>query len=221
METFLRQRVRGAIGFSAFGSVAALLLGIVVSAITFWLIYVAMFMGFQWCFPHTHQTRMIVSGVGLAILFIGNARSDREYLSSYAVDTLDGGPAYTIQVPNVGIVSNLNFLSPNTVNSMTKVIAQLLFIGPRLISASWRLARRTVELTRFDVAPSTRVAERLREAKGRVPFTELAVSLEAETLRAGLRDLKMLDAIQFLDSKPAGVMLTSDFREELDGKLEG
>jgi hypothetical protein len=220
LETFLRRRVRGSVAFNVFGSVAALLLGIVVSILTFWLIYGAIWMGFDWLLPQTHRTRLIISGIGLGILFIGNARTDREYLSSYSVDTLDGREAYTIQVPNVGIVSNLNFLSPNTVNSMTKVIAQLLFIGPRLINASWRQACRSFELRRFDVAPSARVAERLRASKGRVPFAELMDVLDAETVQAGLRDLRMLDAIQFLDSKPAGVMLTSDFREELDSKLE-
>jgi hypothetical protein len=134
------------------------------------------------------------------------------------VDTLDGRAAYTINVPNVGIVSNLNLLSPNTVNSFTKAIAQLLYIGPRLVTASWRLARRSVEISRFDVAPSAQVLARLSVSKGRVPFTELLASVDGETVQAGLRDLKMLDAIQFLDSKPAGVMLTSDFREELEGK---
>lgn len=220
METFLRRRVRRAIGFQDFGSVAALVLGIVVCVVSFWLIYGALWLGFQWCLPHTHGTRMILAGVWVALLFVGNARTDREYLSSYTVDTFGGGEAYTIDVPNVGIVSNLNFLSPNTVNSMTKVIAQLLFIGPRLITASWRLARRAVEFTRFDVAPAARVAERLRTGKGRVPFTDLMTSFDPETMQAGLRDLKMLDAIQFLDSKPAGAMLTSDFREELAAKLE-
>jgi len=220
MENFLRRRVRVAIGFKAFGAIAALFLGIVVCIITYWLIYAALWWGFQWCLPHSDQTRRILAGVWMVILFIGNVRTDREYLSSYTVDTLGGGEAFTVQVPNVGMVSNLNFLSPNTVNSMSKVIAQLLFIGPRLITASWRLARRSFEFTRFDVAPAARVAERLRVGKGRVPFTDLMVAVDQETMQTGLRDLKILDAIQFLDSKPAGVMLTSDFREEMDAKLK-
>lgn len=219
METFLCRRVRSAIALNAFGSFAALVIGIVVCVITFWLIYGAIWMGFDSMLPHTHQTRMIISGIGMVILFIGNARTDREYLNSYSVDTIDGRAAYTINVPNVGIVSNLNLFSPNTVNSLTKVIAQLLYIGPRLVTASWRLIRRSVEFSRFNIAPSVQVLEKLSASKGRVPFTELLASMNGETAQAGLRDLKMLDAIQFLDSKPAGVMLTSDFRDELAAKL--
>ena len=221
METFLRQRVRGAIAFNAFGSVAALIMGIMVCALTFWVLYAVIWWAFDGMLPHTHKTRMIICSVVLVILFIENARTDREYLSSYSVDTLDGRSAYMINVANFGIASNLNFFSPNTVNSLSKVIAQLLFIGPRLITACWRLARNSVEISRFDVTPSAQVLEKLRASKGRVPFTELMTSLEPETVQAGLRGLKMLDAIQFLDSKPAGVMLTSDFREDLDAKLQG
>jgi hypothetical protein len=48
-----------------------------------------------------------------------------------------------------------------------------------------------------------------------VPFVELFPLMDQDSLNSALRDLRMLDAIQFLDSSPAGVMLTSAFREEI------
>ena len=216
LEGFLRTRVRQAMLLHAFGSVATLVIGIVALIVTFWFVYGAIWWGFQWCLPHSHQTRLLISSAFLVILFIGNARTDRDYLTSYEVKTVDGREPYTIDVPEVGILSNLNFFSPATINSLTKVIAQLLFIGPQLISASWRLGCRSVQLARIDVAPAPSVLERLLGSKGRVPFSELIPVLGGEGMDVALRDLRMLDAIQFLNSPPPSVMLTTTFREAID-----
>jgi hypothetical protein len=70
METFLRQRVRKAVAFNAFGSVAALVFGIVVCVITFWILYAIIWYAFNGMLPHTHQTRMIICGIVLVILFM-------------------------------------------------------------------------------------------------------------------------------------------------------
>jgi hypothetical protein len=215
LEKFLHRKVCVAAILHAFGSLAVVVIGIIATFLTFWVIYGIIWWGFQWCLPHSHQTRLICSGAVLAIFFIGNARADREYFSSYKIDTLDGRAPYTIDVPNVGILSNLNYFSPNTVSSLAKVICQLLFIAPQLLSASWRLAVRSAELRRINVAPAARLVGRLLSSKGRVPFVELFPLMDQDSLNSALRDLRMLDAIQFLDSSPAGVMLTSAFREEI------
>jgi len=215
LEVFLRTRVCRTVLLHAFGSLATLVFGAVALVITFWFVYGAIWFGFQWCLPHSHQTRLLISAAFLVILFIGNARTDRDYLNSYEVETVDGREPYTIDVPEVGILSNLNFLSPATINSLTKVIAQLLFIGPQLISASWRLAFRSAQLARIEAASAARVVERLQSRKGRVPFAELIPAVGGEIMDAALRDLRMLDAIQFLDSPPPGVMLTTAFRETI------
>ncbi len=215
LEVFLRQRIRSAVTFHAVGSFFALGFGSVALIVTFWVVYGAIYWGFQWCVPHSHGMRLIISAVVLALLFIGNARTDRDYLTSYKVDTVDGREAYTIDIPDVGILSNLNFFSPNTVNSLTKMIAQLLFIAPQLISGAWRLAARSVDLSHIDAKPAARVTEVLLLRKGRVPFSDLFLAIDEDTASAALRDLAVLDAIQFLDSHPSGVMLTSTFRQTI------
>ena len=158
----------------------------------------------------------MISAAVVVLIFIGNARTDREYLSTYQVDTVDGRAPYSINIPDVGMLSNVNFISPNTVNSMTKVIAQMLFIAPRLVTASWRLGKRTGELSGFDPPPASQIVEHLRMSTGRVSFAKLFPATGSEMAPAALGDLQMLDAIQFLDSHLPGVMLTSAFREALN-----
>jgi hypothetical protein len=58
-------------------------------------------------------------------------------------------------------------------------------------------------------------------SKGRVPFVELFPLMDRNCLDGALRDWRMLDAIQFLESPPPGVMLTSAFREEINGRRSG
>jgi hypothetical protein len=215
IEAFLRNRIRSAIALDVFGSVAAFVGGLLALVITFWLAYGALYFGFQWLLPHTHQTRLLISGAFLILLFIGNARTSRDYLTAYEISTVDGREPYTIYLPEVGMTSNLNFLDPKTVNSMTKIIAQLLFIGPRLFVAATRLIRRVGKLREVRVLPCARGIEMLRRHRGRVPFTEILAGLDDDAA-VTLQQLLLLDALQFLQSAPPGAMLTSKFREELD-----
>ena len=215
-ETFLRRRVRNAAILNALGSVVALVAGSVAVVLTFWAVYGAIYFGFQWLVPHSHQTRLLVAAAFVVLLFIGNARTSREYLTTYEVDTIDGREPYTFQVPELGVLSNLNFFSPNTINSLTKVLAQLMFIGPQWITAAFRLASQAAFLRRLPLAACAQLVEKLRQHAGRVPFTTLLPSGHDETSAGTLRDLLTLDAIQLLDGPPAGAMLTSTFRHGLN-----
>ena len=219
VEMFLRRRVRNAAILNALGSVVALVAGCVAVVLTFWAVYGAIYLGFQWFVPHSHQTRLLIAAAFVLLLFIGNARTSREYLTTYEVDTIDGREPYTFHVPELGLLSNLNFFSPNTINSLTKVLTQLMFIGPQWLAAAGRLASQAASLRRLQLEACGHLIEKLRQHTGRVPFTALLLAGHDETSATALKELLMLDAIQLLASPPPGAMLTSVFREELNRAL--
>jgi len=101
--------------------------------VTYWLIYAALLLGFRWIIPHSHDTRLILSGAGLLILFIGNARTSRQYLESLSFTTGTASEeVVTIYIPGVGLGSNVNPLAPDSIHSNVKLITTGLFCGPRL-----------------------------------------------------------------------------------------
>jgi hypothetical protein len=198
------------------GAVALLGIGIVALFITFWSAY-----GVCWftmrSFGLSSSIYAIISAVFLLLLFVGNARTDREYLEEISVTTgTVSDEVVTLYVPGVGFASNINPLAPDTLHSGVKMITTLLYSGPRAVVAALRLFRKAYRLLRLDVRRGGAVIAFLYAHPGRVPFDDLLRHLPGLNFLRVLPPLRDVDAVNFLGGDPAGLMLNSQSRAELD-----
>jgi len=131
---------------SFFLSALALVAGMVVLFLTFWFTYAIIWFGmlgisatsellFNRRLVLNHIWRLILSSVFIGLLFIGNARTDREYLADYPRRNYRGIGIGTQAGVAGALVSLLTYPGAST-----RMISDLLFTGPRLVVYACRLA---------------------------------------------------------------------------------
>jgi hypothetical protein len=213
----LLKKTRSDAALSLLGAIGLFILGVFVVFVTFWIVYAIVWFGFNWCLPHSHDTRLWISAIVIVLLFIGNATTDRAYLESYSFTT---GTSYdkpvSIHVSRVGLGSTINPLAPDSAHSYVKIVTTLLFSGPRLITAAWRLFARSLRLRAIDAEGCAAVLAFLAARDQRAPFQDIVpVIPKGHDLRVIFQQLRDVDGVLFLKSEPAGLSLTSELRDEL------
>lgn len=158
---------------------------------------------------------------GLVLLFIANAFSDREELTEYEVESMDGGPVHTFYLPHAGMVSNLNPFSPANARVGVKIIADILLSGPRLVMAAWAAFQRSQRLREMDVPVLAVVFATLISAGKRVSLAEILPELGHCDPSLIFQQLHEIEGVVFLKTPPAGLSLTGELRAEIFEELKG
>lgn len=214
---WLQNKTRAASMLHLAGALGLFCLGVVVLFITFWMIYGVVWLGFNWFLPHSHITRMIISFAVLILLFVGNARTNRAYLESYSFTTGTSNPRpMTIYLPGIGVGSTINPLAPDTLHSQVKVFTSLLFSGPRLATAAFRLVGRARRIRSLDLEACAAILAFLSTKDARVSFKEVVKAIPGGVdVPQVLEQLAEIDGVMFLKSDPPGLSLMSGLRTEL------
>ena len=199
------------------GGVALLAAGAIALFVTFWVVY-----GVCWItlgrldVGISSQVYSIISGAFLVLLFIGNARTDREYLNEISVTTGTFTDELVIlPIPGGGFGSNINPLAPDTLHSGVKMITRALFCGPRAVVAAVRMFRKAYRLARLDVPGCAAVIAFLHAHPGRVPYGDLIRALPTLDRAKVLPQLGNINGIVFLGNEPMGLMLSSEATAEV------
>jgi hypothetical protein len=217
IAAWLSKKTTGMTGWLLLGSLGQFLFALAVLFVTFWIIYAVIWLGFNWLVPIAHVTRMWISLAVLALLFVGNATTDRAYLQKYSftTGTFNEEPV-SFYVPGVGLGSTINPLAPESVHSYAKMVTNALYLGPRLVTGSFRMLARALRLRGIDREGCAAALTFLMKQDARVPFKEVAEAIPSgHDVCAVFEQLHEFDGVMFLKSKPAGLSLLSDFREEL------
>lgn len=151
---------------------------------------------------------------GLVLLFIANKVTDREQLTEYEVESMDGGPVRTFYLPHIGIVSNLNPFSSANAQAFVKILADLVLTGPRLVTVAWQTFKRSGRLRQADVSTLAHVFTLLLSAGKRVSLAEILPQLGHCDPSQVFRQLAEIEGVVFLNSPPPGISLTADLRQE-------
>lgn len=120
-------------------SALALVAGLAVLFLTFWFTYAIIWFGmlgvsaasellFNKRLVLTHIWRLVLGSIFIVLLFIGNARTDREYLADYPRRNYRGIGIGTQAGVAGALVSLLTYPGAST-----RMISDLLFTGPRLV----------------------------------------------------------------------------------------
>jgi len=211
---WLRKKARAKACVSACLGFASMLGAFVALFVTYWIVYGVVLFGFNWFLPHSHATRLYVSGGVLVLLFIGNATTRRRYLEdlSFTTGTVD---KRVVVIPGLG--SNINPFAPDSVHSFAKTIASILFSGPRLVSASVQLLQKAVRLLQLDLDGCASVLALLLSRGVRVPFGEIVAAVPGLDPVAVLPQLREIDGVMFLTSEPRGLALSPELADEILG----
>jgi len=199
-------------GLSLVGGMALLFL-------TFWFVYVIILFGTYGVSAASellvskrvslpHAWRLGLSAVFIVLLFIGNARTSREYLSAYPRDNYRTSPAVF-----GGSLALIWLLAHSEASS--KMISDLLFSGPRCVVASWNLGRKLMRLNNLDLETCSEVLLTLSRRESSISREELAPELpDAQWLKV-INELALFDGVLMLHKDPVRLSLSEDLRSEL------
>jgi hypothetical protein len=208
---YLQQHRRTEIFASSIGAVLALC----GAAFTFLVIFWAAYISFHPMGRASQTWLWAALGVS-AFSFVAYAFTDPEYLSKLEVHTVDGRPAYNIALPGGWRLSNVDYRHPKNLQSLAKIILQLITTGPRGLVGSWRYVKRAVALNHIDIPAVAPMFRKLVERGRRIPYEELAGEVIRDPEKA-FSAMLLLDVAQHLPSQPEGMVVTSRCREKITG----
>lgn len=225
IQQWLRRKAASETATGALFTAGCLIFGGVVLVITFLLTYAVVWFGFNIGVSGFSELifnrRLRLSHVGIVavsltfvgLLFRANQRMSREYLGAYPRRDHPQSLPGLIGLPGP-LISLLAYPGAST-----RMIADLLLTGPRLVTIAWSNAGKSSRLARLDVEGCSRVLAVLLQKAGRVSFAELTASARLTNPEKTFRQLRDLDGIVFLREEPIGLSLTGEFRRELADAL--
>ncbi len=155
---------------------------------------------------------LLIPTVGIPLLFVGNACVSQETLGKYSFTT---GTVSNKVVTVPGYGSNINPLASNSIISVLKMIADVLFCGPRVAVWSIRRIVYAIRLVFFDVLGCAAAITVLYDADGRMSYEEINESVEGLDPVRAFQQLRLLDGVVYLESEPRGLSLGTELRKEL------
>lgn len=224
LEAWIRRRLTRDANTCLLLSPLAILGGILTLVFTFWFSYAVIWMvlkvllaipellaGVHW--KVGHYGRLGLTSAFLVLLVVSYLRSDRwqrQDLSSFA----DGpSPAGQALGRFSGGKAGLLLAHPG---ASSRMIVDLLYIGPQLLVTGWNLLRDSGRARASEIPTAARVLWTLLNHPGRVAYGELSSLYADEDLQSAFESLRRIEGVVFLE---LGVTLSAELRAEL-GALE-
>lgn len=211
--TWLKKKKNtGFAGYSLCGLLALALGGLVVF-FTFWFTYAVVFaanfgvsaileLALNKQFFLSHQSRLFVSGIFVALLFLQQFRTSRWRWGDYPKG--DYSSAYSTR-GHFGAIGTI-LLHPA---ASANIIADLLLIGPRLIDGARVLIFQSLQMRRLDEPGCAQLLAFLHARGGVVPYEEL----KEAGWEPWFSQLRHIEGVVFLQH---GLNLTQDLKTELN-----
>jgi hypothetical protein len=205
-----------ALGVGAMSALGGLGVMLFTFGITYGSIWFISFM-----FLSVSSTVCLWLSLGMMVaLFVGNLTTRREYLESYSFTTgTASDKVVSFHVPQVGMVSNINPLAPDSAHSFVKMLTGILFTGPRMIMGAVHNVRRWKRLAGIDVDGCAGILALLLEKGQKVALTEVAAAFPGKSLETLFPQLAEINGVLFLKSGQPGLSLSSDLRREIGESL--
>jgi len=210
-DTIATER-RNAIGVAVAGAAGGLFAYALTFAFTYGAIFFISLTLLHWSFAVCFW----IATALMVALFFGNLTTAREYLESYSFTTgTASDKVVTFHVPQVGVVSNINPLAPDSAHSYLKMFVSILYTGPRLLLGTVHNLKRANRLAAIDTESCGAILSFLLEREKRVPLPEIATAFPAKSLDTLFPQLAEVSGVLFLKSDPPGLSLSTDLRREI------
>jgi hypothetical protein len=190
--------------------------GLAVMAFTFGFTYSAVWF-ISWTFFSASATVCFwLTAAMMIALFVGNLTTSREYLESYSFTTGTASDVIvSFDVPQMGHLSNINPIAPDSAHSFLKMFTSILYTGPRMIMGAIHNVRRWKRLGRMDIDGCAELLALLLERGKKVALTDVAAALPGRPLALLFPQLAEIRGVLFLKSGEAGLSLSTDLRQEI------
>ena len=196
---WLDAKIRTGALLRTLGAAVALLGGLALLYVYFWVMYCFVWFVFDWWLPLEHSSRVTISGFGIAVLFVLNVITDRRELENVSSD---------------GIYSLSEFKWERT-KLRAKAASILLLIGPQLLTLSLRLIMKTKRLLSLDLENCALALAMLAERGSRISIEEITSELPRITPEEFFPQLRLIPGVLFLGTEPPALTLNDQLKEEL------
>jgi hypothetical protein len=153
-----------------------------------------------------------VAALFVVFLFIESARVNRKYLTGFS--RRDRWPARSVD----GTGGFVNLLVYSDISS--RLIADALLTGPRLVSGAWSCFRKAGRLSHLDAEAGSRVLALLFSRASRCSLEDLVQLSGLPDPGKAASQLRDLDGVVLIHRDPPGLTLTSELRQELASVLD-
>lgn len=226
IDAWLRKRFAQEASLSVVMGVAAIVIGVVVVFLTFWLAYAMMWVLGQALsavtqlivnkrLPWPHWLRLAGAAGFMVLLFRQHLRTSPWDRGSYAdPDATPPGGFNGLGGPIAmygGALLSLGYLLRYPLAS-SRLVIELLETGPRLLTGARALFRQADAIRRMDTTGCAWVLTALSGRSGSVPREELMAAWPDADWPRLWTQLRLIDGLVFLEK---GVSLTQDLRNEL------
>ena len=216
LKRWLRKKKNSGLVLGCLLGVLAFCSGIVLLFLTFWLTYGIIWFGgfglsalselFGGGKVHiSHAMRLGRSGLFLVLLFIQHFRTNPSYWGEYPDRNYVAAPGLQAASGLVGGLATMLAYPGASAN----MVADILLIGPRLVTGSFRMVAQGLHLRRLDEEGCTQLLALLYTRVHCVQYEELT----AAGWDAWFGQLRCIDGVEFLQK---GLMLSADLRSELN-----
>ena len=219
IKIWLKKKARKEMAASASIGGLSLVSGVLVLFFTFWFVYAVIWFGSfgisaasellvskRVSLPHAWKLGLSAAFIGL--LFIGNARTSREYLGAYPRSNYVSSPAAF-----GGGLALIWILKHSEASS--RMISDLLFSGPRLVMGAWDLGHKVLLLNCVDFETCGLVLTSLAARESSISKDELAQEIPESQWVKTVNELALFDGVLFLDKERVRLSLSEDLRGEL------
>jgi len=155
---------------------------------------------------------VMVSALFVVALFFESARVSREYLTRRS--RRERWPSRSSDRTG-GFV---NLLVYSDISS--RLIADALFTGPRLVTGAWSCLRKAGRLSRLDVEDGSRVLALLFSRPSRCSLADLVQLSDVPDPGKAASQLRDIDGVLLVQLDPPGLILTAELRQELASVLD-
>ena len=212
---WLTHKVRKQVAANLLGAVGAAFSSVLVLGISFAIVYLILLVAFRWAIPlQANQTRLWVCLGVLGFLFIANAVTNREELGEYSVSTFDNRPPVTFYLPSTGLVSNVNFMAPDTLRTLARMLIDIGCSGPRLAVLSFTCLQKAGQLKRLNLDGCAGVLTVLLNFGRKASFQSIYEACNWIDPVTVFSQVLLIDGVILLPSEPAGLSLTDEFRKQ-------
>ena len=231
IDQWLQRRFRHDANLRVALSPFAILGGLLVLLLTFWLAYVVVYLGASTVdavvsiftgghFKLRHVTRLWLAGGFLVVLTIGYLRTKPFHFSepaeSEVLSPLQGQAETYAQARAIAGAAGVHGSSPFMLllfpGASSRMITDLLFTGPRLLFGGWGLLRESARLRTADTAELAQVLAVLAGREGRASHEELITLCPDVNYARAMQSVPLLPGIVTLER---GLSLTRELRSEL------
>ena len=198
------------------GSIVLIPASLIVAWLTYWIIWVTLWIGFRPLFDLSNAAIDYLSYLVLATIFVWQFLRGSEFEETYRFSGESEAGTVTLDFSRATGNGWVLLFDPGVAHGFVKVIALLYLTAPRMLGLALMLHHKTNRLKQMDVPACSRVIGMLMRAQGRVPIDKIAAEFPEADLSQIIPPLGDVDGVVFLEKDGMGLTLAPRFMEEFN-----